>query len=580
MLVTQSGHMSELYKYVGNAVAVSPSTNSNSAAQSRCGVDDAAAIDLDGSSLTLDSVRRVAREQGRVELSQRSAVIANIHASLALKDALIADGMPIYGVTTGFGDSSHRQISAEKAEALQIALVRMLGCGTGSYAGIDEARATVLVRANCLARGHSAVRPVVIERLLDLLNSDLAPAIREQGSVGASGDLVPLSYVAAAIQGERQVFDGAVLRPAAHALAAAKLEPVALTSKEGLALVNGTAYMAGIACLASVDARTLAFAADVCTALTTEVQRGLDEPFSEFVHEVAKPHPGQVRSATHVRRLLEGSRLTRTSGDLTSEHAPLRSEGYRELPRRVQDRYSVRCAPHFIGALWDTLTWVENWLTTEINSSNDNPLFDAVSGRSMNGGNFAGSHVGLAMDALRTAVASVADLLDRQLALVVDEKFSNGLPPNLSPSVPPGHSEEGLRHGFKGLQIACSALTAEALNLCTPVTVFSRSTECHNQDKVSMGTIAARRTRDVVRLTENVVAIHLLALCQAASLLGPERLGTTRVIYDRVRAVSARLEGDREMESDVAAVVSILRDGSLFAGLALEDAEGGVREWS
>jgi phenylalanine ammonia-lyase len=540
------------------------------------------AATLDGHSLTLESVRRIARDRRAVALSENADVSAGIQASLALKEALIADGQPIYGVTTGFGDSAHRQISVAKAEALQAALVKMLGCGLGAYASIDEARATVLVRANCLARGHSAVRLVVIERLLDLLNSGITPAIREQGSVGASGDLVPLSYVAAAIQGERQVFDGAVLRPALHALLAAQLEPVILTSKEGLALVNGTAYMSAIACLAAVDARSLAFAADACTALTTEVLCGHGEPFGEFVHDVAKPHPGQVRSAGHIRRWLERSRLARTSVDLVAEHGALGSDGYRELPRRVQDRYSVRCAPHFIGTLWDTLSWVESWLTTEINSSNDNPLFDAASGRSIHGGNFAGSHVGLAMDSLRTAVASVADLLDRQVALVVDEKFSEGLPPNLSPPVPSGHPEEGLRHGFKGLQIACSALTAEALNLCTPVTVFSRSTECHNQDKVSMGTIAARRTRDVVRLTESVVAIHLLALCQAASIRGADRLGATRVIYERIRAVSPMLEGDREMEHDIAAVVEILRDGSLFTGFgpAFDHANSGSEQWS
>jgi len=197
-------------------------------------------------------------------------------------------------------------------------------------------------------------------------------------------------------------------------------------------------------------------------------------------------------------------------------------------------------------------------------------LFDSAAGRTVSGGNFAGSHVALAMDALRTAVASIADLLDRQLALIVDEKFSNGLPPNLTPRLPPGHLEAGLNHGFKGLQIACSALTAEALQLCTPLTTFSRSTECHNQDKVSMGSIAARRTRDVVRLTERVLAIHLLGLCQAAEIRGADRLGATRSIYERVRAVSNVLEVDRELEDDIVAVVELVRDGSLFTELGLE----------
>jgi phenylalanine ammonia-lyase len=529
---------------------------------------DAASLNVEGRSLTLEIVERVAR--GMEPVALQAEAHGRLRASLELKERLVAEGIPIYGVTTGFGDSAHRQIAPGKALALQQTLVRMLGCGTGALAGLDEARATVLIRANCLARGHSAVRPIIVTRLLDLLNHDIVPAIPEQGSVGASGDLVPLSYVAAVLQGQRQVHFRGALCPAGEALATAGLEPLTLSSKEGLALVNGTSFMSGIAALAARDARALAGAADVATALAAEVLGGLEEPFSAFVHDVAKPHPGQVRSARNVRRLLEGSALVRRYDRLVDEEGQI-DGGFRELGRRVQDRYSLRCAPHFVGALWDTLEWVERWLTVEINSSNDNPLFDTGARRVVNGGNFAGSHVGLAMDTLRTAVASVADLLDRQLALVVDEKFSGGLPPNLAPAVASGDAEEGLRHGFKGLQIAASALTAEALNLCMPVTAFSRSTECHNQDKVSMGTIAARRTRDVVRLTEKVTAIHLLALCQAADLRDPAGLGRTRRIYDRVRAVSPRLDGDRQMDRDLDAVVGLLRDGSLCAGLGLGD---------
>jgi len=528
---------------------------------------------IDGESLSLATIGRVAREHLPIALSDAPSVRARLMASLNLKNELIEQGVPIYGVTTGFGDSAHRQISASKAEALQRSLVRMLGCGTGAYANIDEARATVLVRANCLARGHSAVRPVVIERLLDLLNAGITPAIPEQGSVGASGDLVPLSYVAAALQGDRRVFSHGVLRPAHDALRAAGLEPLVLTAKEALALVNGTAYMCGVASLAALDALQIALAADVCTAMTTEILSGLDDAYLEFVHDVAKPHPGQIRSAAHVRQLLQGSLLVQTYRERLGESGPP-PLSYRELPRRVQDRYSLRCAPHFVGVLWDTLSWVQSWLTTEVNSSNDNPLFDVSAGRSISGGNFAGGHVSMAMDALRTAVASVADLLDRQLALVVDEKFNEGLPANLAPRVPQGHAQEGLRHGFKGAQIACSALTAEALHLCTPLSTFSRSTECHNQDKVSMGSISARRTRDVVRLTEHVVSIHLLALCQAADLRGPDRLGATRSVYDRVRAVTSGVSDDRELEDDIAAISAIVRDGSVFEGLELDNGAG------
>jgi histidine ammonia-lyase/phenylalanine ammonia-lyase len=231
----------------------------------------------------------------------------------------------------------------------------------------------------------------------------------------------------------------------------------------------------------------------------------------------------------------------------------------------------VRCAPQFTGVLWDVLGWVENWLTVELNSSNDNPLFDAATNTVLSGGNFAGGHVALAMDSLKTALASVADLMDRQLELIVDEKFNHGLTPNLIPDFPAGHPERGLNHGFKGMQLACSSLTAEALSRCMPLSVFSRSTECHNQDKVSMGATAARHARDVVTLVEKVAAIHLLALCQAADLRGPDKLGTrTRLVYERIRAGVPMLESDRPMDGDIIAVLDLLRTGVLTDCLELD----------
>jgi len=526
------------------------------------------AVRVVGHDLAISDLVSVARDSTPVLLGEDPGLRQQLEESRALKEWLIAQGQPIYGVTTGFGDSANRQVGGAKAKDLQKNLVRMMGCGTGAYAPEDEARATTLIRANCLARGHSAVRPVVIERLLDLLNAHITPAIRERGSVGASGDLVPLSYVAAALQGTRQVFYQGELRPSAGVLAENGIEPLELESKEALALLNGTAYMAAIASLAAHDAASLALAADVCTALTVEVIEGLRGPFAPFVHDVAKPHPGQIRSAANIRFLLEGSKLAREEngpGSVDVEAA------VRVLPRHVQDRYSVRCAPHFVGGLWDTLEWVTAWISREINSSTDNPLFDVSSGQVHNGGNFAGSHIGLAADALRTAVASIADLCDRQMALIVDEKFSQGLPSNLVFPLEPEHPEAGVRHGFKGLQIACSSLVAEALHLCAPVTTHSRSTECHNQDKVSMATIAARRTRDVVRLTEEVLACHLLALCQAADLRGAELLGMTRLVYERVREVSPPVTSDRELEDDVSAVAQLIRSRQLFRGLPLLD---------
>lgn len=525
------------------------------------------AVVLDGRHLGLSDIEAVARRSGHASLTDDRSVRDAMEASRTLCRELIEQGVPLYGITTGFGDSVHRQIAPDKAAKLQEYLIRDLGNGTGVTTPTDTARAVVLIRANALARGHSAVRVDIVERLLDLLNSQITPVIPEEGSVGASGDLVPLSYVAAAIMGQRPVHHRGELRDASEALRAEGLEPIVLEPKEGLALVNGTAFMTGLAALAAIDARRIAAISDICTALATEVLGGITGPFDAFLHETAKPHPGQIASAARIRSMLEGSELARPYEETIKEVGTANGEGYRELSVKIQDPYSMRCAPHFTGVLWDTLTWVEGWLDVEINSTNDNPLFDTESGRVISGGNFSGGHVALAMDALKTAVASVADLMDRQLELVVDEKFNHGLTPNLIPRLPEGHPEEGLHHGFKGMQLACSSLTADALSRCMPVAVFSRSTECHNQDKVSMGATSARQARDVVALTEKVAAIHLLALCQAADLRGAEKLGRTRVVYDHIREHVPFFDGTAAMAGDIGSVLHLIHSGALLEDL-------------
>jgi histidine ammonia-lyase/phenylalanine ammonia-lyase len=239
------------------------------------------------------------------------------------------------------------------------------------------------------------------------------------------------------------------------------------------------------------------------------------------------------------------------------------------VPLKIQDRYSIRCAPHFIGVLYDALDWVERWLDVEMNSASDNPLFDAEERVVHNGGNFSGGHVAFAADALKTALASVGDLLDRQLAVIVDEKTNRGLPANLSPELPASDPEAGTHHGFKGVQIAVSSLAAEALGRCLPMTIFSRSTEAHNQDKVSMGATAARGARDVLVLVEKVAALHLLALCQAVDLRGPSKLGATRALHDAVRRVSSAVGPDRELDEDVKRVLAALHAGDLTRAIQI-----------
>jgi histidine ammonia-lyase/phenylalanine ammonia-lyase len=522
-------------------------------------------ISIGGRRLTLDEVEAVARGGARVDLDGDPEVRARLERSARFKEELIEQGVPVYGVTTGVGDSVDVQIAHGKAAALQRNLMRKLGCGTGNILAEEYARAVMLLRANTLALGQSAVRPVIVETLLACLNAGVVPCIPEEGSVGASGDLVPLSYVLAALCGERSVTVRGQVLPAARALEAAGIRPVRLEAKEGLALVNGTAYMTALLALVAQDAKRLALLADACTALATEALTSSSGPFHPFLHDGSKPHPGQARSAANVRALLSGTRLAQPYQEVIQQAGRLEGAGTatRKLAIKIQERYSIRCAPHFIGVLYDTLDWVERWLDVEMNSASDNPLFDPEEREVHNGGNFAGGHVAFAADALKTALASVGDLLDRQLAVVVDEKTNRGLPANLSPELPDSDPEAGTHHGFKGVQIAASSLTAEALGRCLPMTLFSRSTEAHNQDKVSMGATAARGARDVLALVEKVAVLHLLALCQAVDLRGPGKLGATRPLYETVRGISRAVGPDRELDEDVGRLLAALHAGEI-----------------
>jgi phenylalanine ammonia-lyase len=519
-------------------------------------------LELDGATLTLADALDVARGPRHVQLAPRSA--DRIRASRALKRELIAHEIPIYGVTTGFGDSAHRQISPAKAGQLQQNILRFMGVGTGPIAPPEVARVTILLRANCLAKGNSGVRVELVERLLDLLNHDVLPYIPERGSCGASGDLAPLSYVGRALAGDGRVAFEGQPREAAEVLAELGLEPFQLESKEGLALTNGTSFMSAFACLAIAAAAELADLADLVTAMASQALLGNRGHFNAFLFDDAKPHPGMVTSAGNIRAVLADSGLALDSDELYGDG--MNGAGFVQLERQVQDRYSIRCAPHITGVLRDVITWAEQWLTTEINSSDDNPLFNVNGGRVESGGNFYGGHIGQAMDSVKVALANLCDMIDRQLELVVDEKFNAGLTPNLIPRFEATHPEAGLHHGFKGLQLCCSAMTAEAIKLCNPATVHSRSTEAHNQDKVSLGTIAARDARSIVELAENIAAIHLMACCQALELRGIEHASpATQEAFRLVRERVAFVDRDRYLDEDIAAAADLIRSGSLSA---------------
>lgn len=447
------------------------------------------------SPITIDEVVSVARGVTGVSLSSSAEFRERIDKSESFLRKLLSEEGMVYGVTTGFGDSCTVEVPPDLIPELPLHLTRFHGCGMGRHLTPELSFATLAVRLASLCRGYSGVRYELLEQLVGLLNNRIAPAIPEEGSVGASGDLTPLSYVAAVLTGERQAYLDGELVAASVALERAGMKPLKLQPKEALAIMNGTTVMTAIGCAAYARAEYLTRLVSRITAMASLALKGNSNHFDEKLFSL-KPHPGQSQVAQWIRDDLEHHRKPRN-------------------PSRLQDRYSIRCAPHVVGVLRDALPWMRTNLECELNSVNDNPVIDGEEERVMHGGHFYGGHVAFVMDSLKTLVANLADLMDRQMALLVDDKFNNGLPRNLSGAMGP---RACLNHGFKAVQIGVSAWTAEALKNTMPASVFSRSTECHNQDKVSMGTIAARDCLRVLELTEQVAAAELLAVSQALDL--------------------------------------------------------------
>ncbi|WP_144212113.1 HAL/PAL/TAL family ammonia-lyase [Shewanella donghaensis] len=444
--------------------------------------------------LSLEQVVAVAKG-APVKLNERPEYQEYIQKGARFIDSLLNEEGVVYGVTTGYGDSCTVTVGLDLVHELPLHLSRFHGCGLGDIFSPMQARAIMACRLSSLAVGKSGVTYQLLQRIELLLNLDITPVIPEEGSVGASGDLTPLSYLAAVLVGERDVIYQGKRRATKDVYLELGIVALILRPKEGLALMNGTAVMTALACLAYDRAQYLTRLSSRLTAMASLTLKGNSNHFDDILF-AAKPHPGQNQIATWIRE------------DLNHHTHPRNSD-------RLQDRYSIRCAPHIIGVLQDALPFMRQFIETELNSANDNPIVDGEGEHILHGGHFYGGHIAFAMDAMKNAVANLADLIDRQMALVMDPKFNNGLPANLSAAV---GARKSINHGFKAVQIGVSAWTAEALKNTMPASVFSRSTECHNQDKVSMGTIAARDCMRVLQLTEQVAAAALLAMTQGIHL--------------------------------------------------------------
>ncbi len=507
-----------------------------------------AVVELHGDRLRLEEVERVARGVASVRLA--SAARGRVEAARAVIDRVVAEGRVVYGVTTGFGALSEVVIPVERIEELQQNLIRSHAAGVGPPLPEAEVRAVTLLRANVLALGYSGVRPAVIELLAELLNRGVTPVIPSRGSVGASGDLAPLSHLAMVVMGEGEAVVGGERLEGGVALRRVGLEPLRLQAKEGLALNNGTQVQTGVGVLALLAAERAVETAEVSGAMSLEGLRGTPDAFDEAIQRV-RPHPGQGTSAARLRALLAGSEIR---------------ESHRHGDPRVQDAYSLRCMPQVHGAARQALAYVRQVLEVEANSATDNPLVFAEEGRVLSGGNFHGQPVAQVLDLLAIVCADLGAISERRIARLVDPALS-GLPAFLTP-------EPGVNSGFMMAQIVAASLVAELRLRATPASVDSVPTDANKEDHVSMGMAAALKARDAVGLLETVLALELLTAAQALEFLRPLRPGRG-VLAARaaVRERVAPLERDRPLAADIAAVEGLVRDGR-FAGLWRNGEEG------
>ncbi|OHD63683.1 MAG: hypothetical protein A2096_08655 [Spirochaetes bacterium GWF1_41_5] len=504
----------------------------------------------------------VATGSRKIRLSPEKFFIERINRSYEVINECIKKNIPVYGVTTGFGDSCRNHISYDDAKKLQENLVKYHGCGVGPYFSDIETVGIVLLRLISNSKGSSGVRYDLLRQLELFVNTPIIPLIPELGSVGASGDLTPLSYLAAALSGRRKVIYKNKIMDAKKAIKLCGHMPLSFEPKEALAIMNGTSVMTSVAGFCIHRAILAVDTAEIITAMAVEVLEGNKGSFAPFIHK-AKPFKGQIESARNIGSYLSGSKKALAYKEMIDLVKSPSSEKQQHtfLERHIQDRYSLRCAPHVIGVLRDTINFCKEWVETEMNSVTDNPLVDPDSGTIYSGGNFYGGHICAAMDSLRAASASTMDLIDKQMELIVDEKFNNALSPNLISST---GTKPFLRHGFKAMQITCTSLAAECLAHTMPVSSLSRPTEALNQDKVSLGTISARETRTVLTSALYGMSVMLLALCQAMELRGLNGFSDpAREVFNLVRGVSPFVSDDRELDADINSIYRALENGTV-----------------
>ena len=503
---------------------------------------------LDGRSLTIDAVARAARNPA-VRIALDPGARQALTASRALVDRAIAGGQTIYGINTGFGKLANVRIAHEQLDQLQVNLIRSHAAGVGAPLPADVVRAVMILRANVLIRPTSGVRPELVDALVGLINAKIVPFVPEQGSVGASGDLAPLSHIAMVLLGEGEVLDangrGA---PSAAALRSAGLAPFRFGPKEGISFINGTQAQTALLALLVHDAQVLWRTAVAAASASLEALRGTPVPLDPRIHE-ARPHRGQIEAAALMRRLLADSEIR---------------ESHRENDERVQDAYSLRCSPQVLGAVADAVRFAEATAEVELNASTDNPLV-FENGDVLSGGNFHGQPVAQALDVLAMTLTTLQALAERRVERLVNPDLSQGLPAFLT-------ADPGLSSGYMMVQITAASLVAESRALAMPASIGSIPTDANQEDFVPMGMASAFKARRILANAQRVIAAELLCAAQALELLAPLRPGGgVAEVYRRIRALEppvAPLGVDRPPAPDLERLMTAIAKGELDPGSA------------
>ena len=504
-----------------------------------------------GDPLTFDDVIAVARDEAEIVVA--SDLERKMAPARSVVDEAVSKDLTVYGITTGIGDLANVRIGTDDATRLQHDLVRSHATAVGDPLDAGVVRAMLLLKARTFAFGYSGVRPALVEQLVKLLNSKILPVVPQQGSLGASGDLAPLAHLALPVIGEGMVDHRGRRVEAAAALRAEGIEPLTLSHKEGLSLVNGTEMMLAIGILTYAGAETLARSADVSAAMTVEACLGTDRAFDADLIELRK-HPGAKRVASNLRALLDGSAIVAS---------------HRESEHLVQDAYSLRCTPQVHGAYRDGFTYVRSVLEAELDSAIDNPSVLADRSEVLSGGNFHGESLALALDHLGLCLAGFATIAERRVARLVDPDLNNGLPAFLT-------DDPGRRSGFMLPQYTAASLVSENRSLCWPASSDSIPTSAGQEDHVSMGATSARKARSILANSERVIAVETLAAAQGLDLRVPlEPARGTDAARTLVRKVSPHLDEDRSLAGDIDEVASLIRRGEIIRTVAEKGLELG-----